>query len=107
MFKHGYAPIRPTHLTNPVLQVQQGQCNPSMYRYIQQSHVTSQQVYGAQFIHSREVPTSHINQNSQTRRANQATRTKSSNRYEDSKMKLRRNESERKTAKPNIAKQIN
>ena len=73
-------------MTNPVLQVQQGQCN----RYIQQSHVTPQQVYGAKFIHSREVPTSHINQNSQTRRANQATRTKSSNRYEDSKMKLRR-----------------
>jgi hypothetical protein len=44
-----------------------------MYRYIQQSHVTPQQVYGVQFIHSREVPTSHINQNSQTRRANQAT----------------------------------
>ena len=107
MFKHGYAPSRPTHLTNPVLQVQQGQCNPSMYRYIQQSHVTPQQVYGVQFIHSREVPTSHINQNSQTRRANQATRTKSSNRYEDRKMKLRRNEGERKTAKPNLAKQIN
>ena len=31
MFKHGYAPSRLTHLTNPVLQVQQGQCNPSMY----------------------------------------------------------------------------
>ena len=107
MFKLGYAPSRPTHLTNPVLQVQQGQCNPSMYRYIQQSHVTPQQVYGAQFIHSREVPTTHINPNSQTRRANQATRTKSSNRYEDRKMKLRRNEGERKTAKPNIAKQIN
>ena len=75
--------------------------------YIQQTHVTPQQVYGAQFIHSREVPTSHINQNSQTRRANQATRTKSSNRDEGSKMKLRRNESERKTAKPNIAKQSN
>jgi hypothetical protein len=53
-----------------------------------------------------QVPTSQINQNSQTRRANQATRTKSSNRYEDRKMKLRRNEGERKTAKPNLAKQI-
>jgi hypothetical protein len=59
--------------------IKQGQFNPSMYRYIHQSHVTPQQVYGAQFIHSREVPTSHINQNSQTRRANQAARTKSSN----------------------------
>lgn len=75
--------------------------------YIQQTHVIPQQVYGAQFIHSRYVPTSHISQNSQTRRENQATRTKSSNRDEDSKMKLRKNESERKTVKPNIAKQSN